>query len=149
MIFSQLSEVLGAAGEEVRFIVRAEAGGRLAVLVEPVLKGAGADIQDDAASRLRAALAFPLRIVATPAELDAGFLDTLANYAQTRAPAGDALAALMAQATDAIKEGRQAALAQKSNPQKTQPASGAAGEDDNKEEPPVEPVPQANPDSLF
>jgi len=138
MFFQQFSNLLKGA-EEIRFCIRKGDDGRLAVLVEPLLKGSPGG-EDEATGQLRAALAFPLRIAATAGELDARFLQSLMAYGQAREPAADAFAAALGSAKEALKPAAQAALQAK-------PAAAKAGKDSGEAETPADW--SANPESLF
>ncbi len=107
--FQSLAACLGE-GERLRLELHRE-GEALAVLVQPVLNAAPPGL-DAERQRLRAALAYPLRLTGTAAQLDRDLVAALVAYGakrqEVRAAAGD-LAAL----DEALRHARQAADAQR------------------------------------
>lgn len=77
MIFTQLEGVLNSA-ESVTFKVDKMADGRLAVLIQPVIRPM--DTGSDEVQQIRAALAMPLRFVEQAAVLDGGLIDKLVSW---------------------------------------------------------------------
>ncbi len=140
MLFQTFSNMLGAA-EEIHFNIRKQGDGRLAVVITPVLNADASANEDEGIGQLRAALAFPLRVVATPAELDEGLLGHLQAYNRERQPVADAFEDAMARLKEAVKPGKQTALGKPAV--KAEPAV-TGGEPEAVEESTL-----ANPDSLF
>lgn len=107
--FQSLAACLGE-GERLRLELHRE-GEALAVLVQPVLNAAPPDL-DAERQRLRAALAYPLRLTGTAAQLDRDLVAALVAYGakrqEVRAAACD-LAAL----DEALRHARQAAHVQR------------------------------------
>lgn len=81
-LFEQLAGVL-TAGERLRFEIARNPDGGLTLLVQPLLTKPVENLEGDAAS-LRAALAMPLRITGSVAELDAQLPALLATYGERR-----------------------------------------------------------------
>ena len=81
-LFEQLAGVL-TAGERLRFEIARNPDGGLTLLVQPLLTKPVENLEGDTAP-LRAALAMPLRITGTVAELDAQLPALLATYGERR-----------------------------------------------------------------
>ncbi|AUB85141.1 PRTRC system protein E [Candidatus Thiodictyon syntrophicum] len=81
-LFEQLVGVL-TAGERLRFEIARNPDGGLTLLVQPLLIRPVENLEGDAAP-LRAALAMPLRITGSIAELDARLPALLATYGERR-----------------------------------------------------------------
>ena len=81
-LFEQLVGVL-TAGERLRFEIARNPDGGLTLLVQPLLIRPVENLEGDAAP-LRAALAMPLRITGSVAELDARLPAMLATYGERR-----------------------------------------------------------------
>jgi PRTRC genetic system protein E len=96
-LLEQLTGVL-TAGERLRFEVARHPDGGLTLLVQPFLTKPVENLEGDAAA-LRAALAMPLRITGTVAELDARLPALLATYGERRRDVEMKVTAL-----DALKE---------------------------------------------
>ena len=96
-------------GEGLLFSVNALAGDRIELLLQPKLPEAP-DLPDDAA-KIRAALALPLRLTGTPAEVGDLFLARLDQFQAARADAADAFGDLMQSLKQATGEARQQAAA--------------------------------------
>ena len=79
-----LFDALGE-GEQARLLIEKQ-GDSLMVTVIPLVSGGGdsGESQDDNVKQLRAALAMPLRLKATPAALDESLCDELREYGQLR-----------------------------------------------------------------
>ncbi len=92
MLFSTLSGLLGAA-EKVQFTVEKAKGGKLSVLVVPILKDAPDELPAEQA-QARAALAMPLRLTETADKLDTDFVGLLTRYRDQRQEVADDLDAL-------------------------------------------------------
>ncbi|OAI25175.1 MULTISPECIES: PRTRC system protein E [Methylomonas] len=99
-MFQTFQQLLGD-NEKIQFSVSRTSDGQLAVLIQPVFNGAGANPDDSAIADLRASLSTPLHIIATANELDAGFPRCLTQYVQGIAAGKGALD----NALERIKEG--------------------------------------------
>ncbi|WP_020504313.1 PRTRC system protein E [Lamprocystis purpurea] len=96
-LIEQLAGVLGD-GERLRFELARNGDGGLTVMVQPLLAKPLNDLAGDTAA-LRAALAMPLRITGTTADLDARLPALLVTYGERRHDVGGKVAAL-----DALRE---------------------------------------------
>ena len=96
-------------GEGLLFSVNALAGDRIELLLQPKLPETP-DLPDDAA-KIRAALALPLRVTGTPAEVGDSFLARLDQFQAARAEAADAFGDLMQSLKQTTGEARQKAAA--------------------------------------
>jgi PRTRC genetic system protein E len=151
-LFAQLTAILGP-DERLRFDLARNKDGQLTVLVQPYLAQPIEHLEGDAA-RLRAALAMPLRVSGTAAELDAGMPALLAEFADRRRTVGGQVAAL-----DALKEagktGARLQAEKAATPAPSVPATQAATALPAQVSPPVTPAvpaapaPVVNPGSLF
>ncbi len=145
-LFTRLASAM-RPGEGLLFSLNALTGDRIEVLVQPKLPEA-TDLPDDAA-RIRAALAMPLRLTGTPAEVSDLFADHLQAFQTARADAADALGDLLQTLKQVTGEARkQAATA----PAPTTSKIGAAAKPAPSAEPASEPAPApvtTNPPSLF
>lgn len=159
-LFSTLSELLGAA-EKIQFTVEKARGGKLAVLVVPILKDAPEDIPAEQA-QARAALAMPLRLTESADKLDADFVGLLTRYRDQRQEVADDLDAL-ARLKEASKNAKKAIGKASETVAKDAPKPDAADEDDSDDgaetegtdnvkgevaPPAPAPAPATNPDSL-
>ena len=160
-LFEWLSQSLGP-GERLRLEIARE-GESLSILVQPVLKTAPPNL-DDERQQLRAALAHPLWLTGTPDQLDRELPEALRTYADRRqtlqatASEWDALDDAIRRAQQAVQTQRQKA-AQKTRVPPHGPAvapedisdTAAEGEGTaNATSPAVTPPTAAtNPDSLF
>jgi PRTRC genetic system protein E len=141
-MIAQLAAAL-LPGERLRFDL-ARDGEHLTLMIQPTLPRA-VDDTDSSIACLRAALAMPLRIVGTPAELDAELPALLAAYGARRADVAGKSAAL-----DSLKEAAKTGA-------RLVDAAGKPGRNATAapaETPAVAPAPAtaplaANPDSLF
>ena len=144
-MIAQLAAAL-LPGERLRFDL-ARDGEHLTLMIQPTLPRA-VDDTDSSIACLRAALAMPLRIVGTPAELDAELPALLAAYGARRADVAGKSAAL-----DSLKEAAKTGarlVDAAGKPGRNATAAPAAPA----ETPAVAPAPAtaplaANPDSLF
>ncbi|NCA71175.1 MAG: PRTRC system protein E [Sphingobacteriia bacterium] len=139
-LIAQLSAAL-LPGERVRFDL-ARDGENFTLMVQPTLARAVDDI-DSPSAGLRAALAMPLRVAGTAAELDAELPALLSAYGARRSDVAGKSAALES-LKEAAKKGARLS-AETPTPAATLPGSAAATV-------PVAPAPVApasNPDSLF
>jgi len=160
-LFEWLSRSLGP-GERLRLEIARE-GESLSILVQPVLKTAPSNL-DDERQQLRAALAHPLWLTGTPDQLDRELPEALRTYADRRqtlqvaASEWDALDDAIRRVQQAVQTQRQKA-AQKTRVPPGGPAvapedisdTAAEGEGTaNATSPAVTPPTAAtNPDSLF
>ncbi|WP_416047423.1 PRTRC system protein E [Cupriavidus basilensis] len=122
-MFQQLATLLGSCEKLV--LTLAPKGEQMTVLVAPTVKGG-----------TEAGLSLPLVLTATPAELDAGFLDALAGYTSSRRSLSEQV-----EATTAVLDAAKTAQTQiaskaianagksKSTPQL--PNEGSEGEDED------------------
>jgi PRTRC genetic system protein E len=153
-LFSTLQPAL-KTGNKITFSIEAAKDGNLAVLLIPHL-GAEPEGMTPEMEQVRAALATPLRLVGSPAELDAELEVMLTSYNDIRAD----LAAEM----DGLAKFKEVAKNAKKAAQKAStkaPASATPGSDDDDDDTPAEakdapvaPAPvsmvdASNPDSLF
>ena len=162
-LFEWLSRSLGP-GERLRLEIARE-GESLSILVQPVLKTAPSNL-DDERQQLRAALAHPLWLTGTPDQLDRELPEALRTYADRRqtlqvaASEWDALDDAIRRAQQAVQTQRQKAAKQNTRvppggpaaaPEDTGNAVAAEGEGTaNATSPAVTPPTAAtNPDSLF
>lgn len=161
-LFEWLSQCLGP-GERLRLEIVRE-GESLSILVQPVLKTAPSNL-DDERQQLRAALAHPLWLTGTPDQLDRELPEALRTYADRRqtlqvaASEWDALDDAIRRAQQAVQTQRQKAAKQNTRVPPHGPAvapedisdTAAEGEGTaNATSPAVTPPTAAtNPDSLF
>lgn len=161
-LFEWLSRCLGP-GERLRLEIVRE-GESLSILVQPVLKTAPSNL-DDERQQLRAALAHPLWLTGTPDQLDRELPEALRTYADRRqtlqvaASEWDALDDAIRRAQQAVQTQRQKAAKQNTRVPPHGPAvapedisdTAAEGEGTaNATSPAVTPPTAAtNPDSLF
>jgi len=162
-LFEWLSRSL-EPGERLRLDIARE-GGNLSVLMQPLLKTAPPNL-DDERQQLRAALAHPLWLTGTPDQLDRELPEALRAYAHQRqtlqaaASAWDALDDAIRRAQQAVQTQRQKAAKQNTRVPPGGPAAApedtgkaAAAEEEgtaNATSPAVTPPAAAtNPDSLF
>ena len=108
-LFESLAACLGE-DERLRLELH-RAGATLAVLVQPVLKAAPSGL-DDERQRLRAALAYPLRLTGTAERLDRELVAALVAYGAKRQDLRAAASDLDA-LDEALRHARQAAHAQR------------------------------------
>lgn len=97
-------------GEQFKFQVTRE-GDRLAVMIQPLLGAAPEDIEDDEdspAAQARAALATPLLVRMTPAELDQHFGPKLTTYGEVRGELTDSYQTLIEDLKDSSKRAQKA-----------------------------------------
>lgn len=126
-IFSTLSGLLGAA-EKVQFTIEKAKGGKLSVLVVPILKDAPEELPAEQA-QARAALALPLRLTESADKLDADFVGLLTRYRDQRQEVADDLDAL-ARLKEASKNAKKAISKAGEAVAKDAPKASAADEDE-------------------
>lgn len=161
-LFEWLSQCLGP-GERLRLEIARE-GESLSILVQPVLKTAPSNL-DDERQQLRAALAHPLWLTGMPDQLDRELPEALRTYADRRqtlqvaASEWDALDDAIRRVQQAVQTQRQKAAQKTRVPPGGPAAAPAASDTESAEEgegventtPPAVTPPTAatNPDSLF
>lgn len=126
-LFSQFDRLL-LNEESLQFTVSRGPNGTLTVLLQPVLKASTETMSDEVQS-LRAALAAPLYLSQTPAELDARFDDLVRATAAARAELRTNFDALLLTLREANKSAKsQTATAQKRGSGSSTAATTAARE---------------------
>lgn len=92
VLFTLFDQMLGSA-EKIVFTLEKRAGTGLRVIVQPALKTAPDNLPDDQAN-IRAALALPIVVTASAAQLDAEFPGCLSSYANQRTSLAASLSVL-------------------------------------------------------
>lgn len=101
-LFTSLAAVL-LTGESLTFTVLRQ-GDTFAVLLQPKLQKKGETPAD--AQRIRAALAMPLNLIGTPADLDTAFHERVSGYAEARAELAGNYETMLSSLSEASKEAK-------------------------------------------
>lgn len=126
-LFTQLHGVM-LPNESIHFTLYHHPDGTL-LLLQPALTMSDDDLPNEI-KQARAALAIPMRVIGSPAELDAHFAEKLAGWAEPRKELYDSLEVQRESVREAVKEvsvqsGQHRASAAKAKPGSVSPATPA------------------------
>lgn len=143
-LFANIAPALNKGGK-MTISVEALDGGKLAVLISPIL-GAAPESMTPEIEQLRAALSIPLRVTGTAEELDAELMGKLSRYHVSRGDLGSEMDALM-KFQEAAKSAKKAS--QKATKEAPETASEKASESDATVPKPTSMIDPTNPDSMI